>query len=245
LELLSFGNKPGIKEPHGTIDKMNSNGKRKNKNRARKRDGEPQPLSGVRLPATLASLGPIGFPKKLKMVHKYVEYLSFIPGTPYDVRQFSCNGLYDPNITGTGHQPLYFDQLSGVYNHYTVFKSTCTYRLVTTNVPVLVSHYIEDDTTVSTGSQSAEMSTATLTTHTNIAVKPTVLTRTWVGKDFFGGDLFDNDLLTGTAAANPSEQQYFTLSVQALDGVTNVTYQFLVEILYEAVWDELKTIAQS
>lgn len=197
------------------------------------------------MPATTMSLGPQGFPKKLRVVHKYVESLTFTAGTPSDVRQFTCNGLYDPNITGTGHQPLYFDQLSGIYNHYTVFKSTCTYKVILTSVPCLVSHYIEDDTTVSTGSQSAEMSTSTATVHSNLAVRPTNLTRTWVAKQFFGGDIFDNDLLTGSASANPTEQMYFTFNVTAMDGVTNPSYSVLVEVLYEAVWDELKTIAQS
>ncbi len=197
------------------------------------------------MPSTTMSLGSQGFPKKLKCVHKYVENLAFSVGTPYDVRQFSCNGLYDPNITGTGHQPLYFDQLSGIYDHYTVFRSWCTYRIVTTNVPCLVSHYIEDDTTVSTGTQSAEMSTAALTSHSNLAVKPTVLTRTWNAKEFFGGDIFDNDSLSGTASANPVEQSYFTLSIAPVDGVTNISYSVVVEVHYETVWDELRTIAQS
>lgn len=197
------------------------------------------------MPATTLSLGPQGFPKKLRFVHKYVESLAFTAGSASDVRQFSCNGLYDPNISGTGHQPLYFDQLSAIYNHYTVFKSTCTYLVVLTSTPCLVSHYIEDDTSISTGSQSAEMSTSTVTTHSNLAVRPTRLTRTWVGKQFFGGNLFDNDQLGGTPSANPVEQMYFTFNVTAIDGVTIPSYSVLVEVLYEAVWDELKTIAQS
>lgn len=33
---------------------------------------------------------------------------------------FQLNGLYDPNITGAGHQPLGFDQLMLMYEHGTV-----------------------------------------------------------------------------------------------------------------------------
>jgi hypothetical protein len=197
------------------------------------------------MPATMQSLGPQGFPKKLRCVHKYVESLTFTAGAASDVRQFSCNGLFDPNISGTGHQPLYFDQLTAIYNHYTVFRSKCTYQVILTSVPCLVSHYIEDDTSVSTGSQSAEMSTSTVTVHSNLAVRPTNLTRVWDAKQFFGGDIFDNDLLQGSASANPTEQMYFTFNVTAMDGVTAPSYSVLVEVLYEAVWDELKTVAQS
>lgn len=45
-------------------------------------------------------------------------------------RFFSGNGLYDPDITGTGHQPYGFDQFctapggSGLYSRYTVMAST-------------------------------------------------------------------------------------------------------------------------
>ncbi len=197
------------------------------------------------MPATISSLGPQGFPKKLKAVHKYVTSFVGTAATNSEVRQFTCNGLYDPDITGVGHQVLYFDQLSGIYNHYTVFRSTCIFKLIMTNVPCMAISYIEDDTTVATGSQAAEMSTSTATVHSQLAVRPTVLTRTWVGKEFFGGDLFDNDLLTGSASANPTEQMYFTFVITSMDGVTAPTFTLLVEVVYEAVWDELKTIAQS
>ncbi len=159
--------------------------------------------------------------------------------------QFTCNGLFDPNFSGTGHQPAYFDQLTPIYDHYTVFRSTCTYTLSAPNTALLVSHYLEDDTAVSTGTTSAEQSTAKAVMHLPSATRPLVLTRVWNAKSVFGGDLYDNDLLQGTSSTNPTEQQYFTLSCQSVDGVTNITYNFMVEIVYETVWDELKTISQS
>jgi len=36
---------------------------------------------------------------------------------------FSANGIWDPDISGTGHQPYGFDQLMAMYNHYEVLES--------------------------------------------------------------------------------------------------------------------------
>lgn len=35
---------------------------------------------------------------------------------------FTLSGLYDPNITGTGHQPMGFDQMMTFYEHYHVLR---------------------------------------------------------------------------------------------------------------------------
>ena len=36
---------------------------------------------------------------------------------------FSANGCFDPNVTGTGHQPMGFDQMMLFYEQYTVVRS--------------------------------------------------------------------------------------------------------------------------
>lgn len=42
------------------------------------------------------------------------------------VKVFSANGMYDPDITGVGHQPRGFDQLMALYDHYVVIASKIT-----------------------------------------------------------------------------------------------------------------------
>jgi len=40
---------------------------------------------------------------------------------------FRLNSLFDPDYSGTGHQPYQFDQLSGIYNNYIV--SRCDFKV--------------------------------------------------------------------------------------------------------------------
>lgn len=45
---------------------------------------------------------------------------------------FNLNSLYDPDRTGTGHQPLGLDQWAGFYSRYRAYR--CTYQLTLTNL---------------------------------------------------------------------------------------------------------------
>lgn len=39
---------------------------------------------------------------------------------------YAVNGLYDPDITGTGHQPMGFDEMMIYFNHYVVVRCVAT-----------------------------------------------------------------------------------------------------------------------
>ena len=43
---------------------------------------------------------------------------------------FSGNGLYDPDVSGVGHQPLGFDQWMTLYNRYRVYASRIVVNVV-------------------------------------------------------------------------------------------------------------------
>lgn len=190
----------------------------------------------------------LGFPKMLKFKHKYVQQVSLTGSTSSQL--FSCNSLYDPDATGAGHQPMYFDQLSALYDHYTVIGSRIIYRIVPAGTsvqhPYRVIVWINDDTTTTGSSTDIAENKFAKTRICTGGINPSqiVLTNRWSAKKFFGPPLA-NDELKGTPSSNPTEQSYYQINVRSLDGVNSVDLYAHVEIEYIAIWRELKELAGS
>lgn len=57
---------------------------------------------------------------------KYCDTITMTSTLGVAVYEFAGNGCYDPDITGTGHQPYFWDQLTAVYKYYAVVSSKIT-----------------------------------------------------------------------------------------------------------------------
>lgn len=203
----------------------------------------------ARIPRPVRSFNQLGFPKTLKFVHKYCESVavSGTAGVPFKY-QFSCNGLYDPNITGTGHQPMYFDQVAGLYNQYRVIGSKLRASWSTgsgTTVPYIFGCYIDDDSAafISQNDILEQKSTK----WTSIAPQtPNMgnIQMFWSARSNFGPAYVDQNF-QGTGSANPSEQQYFTLFGYAQDSTSAVAGWVTVELEYITIWNELRSTVGS
>jgi len=65
----------------------------------------------------------------------YAETFSLTGTLGYANYEFCANGVYDPNVTSTGHQPLYFDQYIALYERYMVKSSRIRLRPVQSTAP--------------------------------------------------------------------------------------------------------------
>lgn len=66
------------------------------------------------------------FPYTRLVKHKYVENIQLPAATGGGFSRqyiFSANGIFDPNISGTGHQPLFHDEMEKLYKYYVVIAS--------------------------------------------------------------------------------------------------------------------------
>lgn len=211
------------------------------------------PSSGFRnmkqLP--LVKMG-FGFPKMLEMTHRYSE--SFIPLTSSSGSLakyfFSCNGMYDPNITGTGHQPGYFDQIAAIYDHYTVIASKIKVSFVpggTASIGFAYGVSVHDDATNATTNFTTLMESPTTVGkfYSPFNAAAPQITKNWNVQASFGNAPLANDELKGNSATNPFEQQTYMVWLQSTDGSTTSYADITVEITYTAIWRELKDFITS
>lgn len=196
------------------------------------------------IPKSIANLG-VGFPKMLQVTHKYLGsvVLTSTVGS-FATHQFSCNGLYDPDITQAGHQAYCFDQLNVIYEQYVVIGSKCTVKFVPsgTNVGAIsVGGYINNNTT--TGPSSfptvAELGWGKVHYMNYYQEKPTTIVLKWSAKKWHGQGVLNNPNLIGNSGANPTEQSYFQIFAQPIDGSSSMTMYAEVMLEYVAIWKEL------
>ncbi len=182
----------------------------------------------------------------MRMRHKYVDNRRVNAATGVMGRQvYSCNGLFDPDFTNTGHQPLFFDNMTAIYDHYTCFVSRIDIAF-STDTDSYVSLYVDDDTThTATVQTGAEQPTGVEALCLSLNNKPMHLRSSWNARDYFGGDIFDNDQLQGTNAANPAEASYYVLSWQSANQTNSSALTWTATIYYDVVWDEIKTQAEN
>lgn len=193
-----------------------------------------------------------GMPKQLRMKHNYTDNVT-ISATTGVLQSFliRCNGMFDPNATGVGHQPMYFDQLSAMYNHFTVLKSKITLQvsLLSTSAAEIgvCGIYIEDDSSVVATSFviANEQETSVFGQVNNQFNQPTRFTKTWDAVQAFGPNPLANDNLQGSASADPTEQQTFVCYFQDANSAATLTGFGLITVEYDVIWDELKNVTSS
>lgn len=164
---------------------------------------------------------------------------------------FSVNGLYDPNITGTGHQPAGFDQMMVFFDHYVVVfsKATVSWANATAGQTVQVALSLN--------------STVTATTDPTILNETGYITRDWLNVAGTNDGLKtssmacnvaryqgvpnprDDPELWGSALANPTEQSYFNLSAWDVVSGGSSTVRFQIMIEFDAWFIEPRKVSSS
>lgn len=83
-----------------------------------------------------------GFPNSKLVKLRYVEHFTLDYIASIAEYRFRCNSIFDPNLTGTGHQPMGRDQWAELYQRYMVVGAKATLTYVNTSVSAQTPAYI-------------------------------------------------------------------------------------------------------
>lgn len=149
--------------------------------------------------------------------------------------KFAANGLYDPDITGTGHQPAGFDQMMLSYNHYTVTRSKITVTFRNQNIDCCVGIRLSGSSTtqpnINQALEDGRLVRDFITRPSIAGYYRTLEMEVDIGKSLGVPNVLDEFDLRGSAAQNPVEMEYFHVLIW--DAVTGSAVQAAADITME------------
>lgn len=164
--------------------------------------------------------------------------------------------MYGPEGVFAGHQPYYFDQLTPIYDHYTVVGSKI--KITITNLGtggdtaepspdrcLVLGSCISDREGVITPNlivQERPSGHTHVLGPANSTAGQKVIYMNWSARKAFGSAAISDPNLQGTATANPSEQQWFYIGLENNAGGDFDKVCVTAEVEYIAVWQELKAV---
>lgn len=192
--------------------------------------------------------------QKQVVKHKYAQRIEGNPslGTIY-TWVFSANGMYDPDISGTGNQPIAFDQMTPLYDHYTVIGAKIIVDFAARNEETtncICGIAIRDTSTTSSNvelylenpSVKYKMLQSAQGGKTVQRVMQKVSPHKWLGRS----KPLTDDELRGNATSNPSETVDFHVFVAPHGAASDPgPIDILVTIQYIAVWTEPRPLSRS
>lgn len=198
-----------------------------------------------------------GFPSSKSVKMRYVDSIQLNPGAASVANyQFRANSIFDPDLTGTGHQPLGHDEWQLFYNHYVVTSAKITVQVMatTSNSSSMNSYgiYLSDDATVpsTTPEELMEQGKGTYWVqmdHVNSGISTKRHSLVYGARSFFNlTDVKDNvDRIGAAFGANPTELAFFNVWGADLAGGDPGVSQVLVTIEYNVAFSEPKSLNQS
>jgi len=169
-------------------------------------------------------------------------------------RFFIANGLFDPDISGTGHQPMGFDQMMLVYTTYHVIRATITVTALPEVNGCALGLYLSPDTTAITDPirliENGLMKIVHLGTSSDGGQRLGSISMSVDVPRYFGRSrdvraMLNDDNLGGTAAANPFEGVYFGICAFCFYSSAQTIIDYDVMLTYDAIFSEPRKLTVS
>lgn len=190
--------------------------------------------------------GLIGYPDRLRTTLKYSQLITFTGSATPAAQVFAMNNCFDPDVTGSGHQPSYWDSYTAVYNRYLV-KSFCAvldFETESTSIPINVAAIYSDSDVSSQNVQYmreckySKADTLGLANGNKSVVRlkmPEVSLQRIMGQS----ELESDANLYALATGGPVDVCYLIIKMSASDSSTTFTARVNCTLLYDIVFKDL------
>lgn len=201
-------------------------------------------------------------PNQIICRFRYSEEITINPGVGVTTAYvFRANSLYDPNYSGTGHQPAPYDQMKLFYKKFKVIGSKITVRPVLANASyetlncylgIINSKTATDYASYTSVSNLLESKWGkrfkTIGNYTSMSAPNKkdagYVSSTWSLKRDETRIATDNDF-AHPSATNPTEARYFEVVNSSVAGNDPASHDYLVTIDYIAICMDPEVITQS
>jgi len=192
-----------------------------------------------------------GFPDQLRCTLRYSDFgVQFTGSISPAAQVYRGNSLFDPDLTGSGSQPEYFDQLSAVYLQYCV--QACRIKAQVFNTGTTSNACVMTYSDANTATQSAEnLSESRFATSQIVGAKggmdtkvmslPPILVSTIQGEKHLNTDPNNYQGI----GINPVDPVFIIFRTTSMDNATNSNLYVNFEIEYDAWFKELTPVAES
>lgn len=232
---------------------------RRTKFRSRGRTSRRRVVGGRRkFKGRLHGLVLSGFPKRTTVKLRYTETVELnAPGGGAAFFVVRANGMFDPNFTGTGHQPLGFDQWMLAYTHFTVVGSRMQVRVMSEldghQVPcagvilkTAESNTHTSMTTIASVKEHTRLTGSKIFYYGDASSYRQSMVARWSGKKWFGKAFLPGSRdYQGSTSADPVEQAFYTVKLYNIGGNDPAAVNAIVTIDYIAVLTEPKFLGGS
>lgn len=191
------------------------------------------------------------FPKSKHSVLKYTDRATLtggLGGIVGGVFQLGLNCLFDPNLSGVGHQPMGYDQMTPIWQRWRVYKVEVKIRTLASTGNVFTAAMV-------TGSQIASplLSGAIYTELNERRGCATTIVRdeehsiiygTFNIADIEGKSIMD-DGYTGGTGGNPGNRPKLTIGIGEIGGGDVSSAEVVVEMVFYSWFNDLQVLQQS
>lgn len=201
----------------------------------------------------IPGLGPLqyGFPQSIITTVRYCDLITVTnSAATVDKYIYRANGIFDPNYTGGGHQPMWRDNYASIYNQYVVLgsKITVKFQSDSTDESWVVGILGDDDATTPTNILTLmELNNSVWDIHGTSHAGHTELFMTYEPERDLGTNAKDDGYFATTNVGGDAPVQWFYVVyvylMNAADSGKILNYT--VDIEYTVKFSNLKTQAQN